>query len=80
MMGVFGSVPAFDQYVRKGLGVNGFSRKSLKVAAAFYECHEDTIDRLQQEIRTLAFHTGKDTERHYTKAKIVDMAAFIEGQ
>jgi hypothetical protein len=80
MMGVYGNVPAIDRYVKKGLGVNGFSRKSLKVAAAFYECHKDTIDRLQQDIRTLDFRTGEETNRHYTKAKIVDMAAFIGGQ
>ncbi|MCX7428960.1 MAG: hypothetical protein NTW96_25455 [Planctomycetia bacterium] len=80
MLGVCGNVPAFDRYVKKGLEVKGFSRKSLRVVAAFYECHKDAIDRFQRKIRTIDFHTGEETNRHYTKAKIVDMAAFIEGQ
>jgi hypothetical protein len=80
MLGVFGNVPAFDRYVRKGLGVNGFTRKSLRVVAQFYGCHRDVIDHHHREIRTLDFHSGEETHRHYTKAKIVDMAAFIGGQ
>ena len=74
------NVPAFDKYVRKGLGVNELTEKSLKVVAAFYGCHKDTIDRFQRQIRTLNFRTGGETDRRYTKAKIVDMAVFLEGQ
>jgi hypothetical protein len=80
MLGVYGNVPAFDKYVRKGLGVNKLTDESLKVVSEFYETHKDVIDRFQREILTLDFHTGKETTRHYTKAKIVDMAAFIGGQ
>ncbi len=82
MLGVYGNVPAFDTYVKKSLGVNEkrLTEKSLKAVAAFYGCHKDEIDRFQREIRTLDFRSGKETDRHYTKAKIIDMAAFIERQ
>jgi hypothetical protein len=80
MLGIYGNVPAFDDNVKKGLGVNSFTRKNLKKVAAFYECHKEVIDSFQRDIRTFDFRTGEETNRHYTKAKIVDMAAFIEGQ
>ena len=80
MLGVYGNVPAFDRNVKVALAVNDFSWKSLRVVATFYKCHQGLIDHLQREIHTIDFHTGKETTRHYTKAKIVDMAAFIEGQ
>jgi hypothetical protein len=80
MLGVYGNVPAFDTYVKKSLGVNELTEKCLKVVSAFYECHKEAIDCFQRDIRTLDFRTGEETDRHYTKAKIVDMAAFIGGQ
>jgi hypothetical protein len=80
MLGMYGNVPAFDTYVKKALRVNKLTRKSLKVVASFYECHKEVIDRFQQEICTFDFHAGEETNRHYTKAKIVDMVAFIGGQ
>ena len=80
MLGIYGNVPALDTYVTKALRVNKLTRKSLKLVASFYDCHKEVIDRFQQDIRTYDFHTGEETNRHYTKAKIVDMATFIEGQ
>jgi len=37
------------------------------------------LDEFQQTICTFDFLTGEKTERHYTKAKIVDMALVMEG-
>lgn len=44
MLGVFGNVPAFDQFFRTGLGVGKFNEVSLKKVAEFYECHKGVID------------------------------------
>ena len=80
MLGVYGNVPAFDTYFRTGLGVSTFGRKNLKKVADFYECHKDSIDDWGRRLCTFDFKTGKPTQRHYTKAKIVDMALVMEGQ
>jgi uncharacterized membrane protein YpjA len=55
------------------------NEKSLKRVAEFYRFHNDVIDEFQQTICTFDFLTGEKTERHYTKAKIVDMALVMEG-
>ena len=82
MLGVFGNVPAFDSFVRKALGellgVRSFGRRSLRALAGFYEIHREVIER--HRVPTLAFATGQDTSRRYTRAKVMDMALFIEGQ
>jgi len=80
MLGVYGNVPAYDQYFCKGLAVSTFGRKSLKKVAAFYAYHRDVIDDYAQTICTLDFHSGKPTQRHYTKAKIVDMVLVMQEQ
>ena len=80
MLGIFGNVPAFDRFVRKGLRVNGFTRTSIAAVAEFYDYHRDVVDSCAASIRTLDFRTGNETGRHYTRAKIVDMAAVIEGR
>ena len=77
MLGVFGCVPAFDIYFKKGFGVSGFSRGSLRRVGDFYRANAATIDRLRQP--TLDFTTGQPTARLYTRAKVVDMVFFIEG-
>ncbi len=77
MLGVFGNVPAFDQNFRTGFGVSMFGMKALKKIRAYYQDNADTIDRYR--IPTLDFLTGKPTSRSYTRAKVVDMAFFIEG-
>ena len=80
MLGVYGNVPAFDTFFRRGLEVSTFGRKSLKKVSAFYKCHSDVIDDYARRIRTFDVSTGELTQRHYTKAKIVDMVLVIEGQ
>lgn len=77
MLGVFGNVPAFDTNFRRGFKVTSFGPKALRRIAAFYQNHAEIIDAYR--VPTLHFFSGKPTKRHYTRAKVIDMAFFIEG-
>ena len=81
MLGVFGSVPAFDTYVCRGfkrvLGVSGFGPKTLRSIGAFYHQNSGLLD--EYRVATLEFLSGEPTERLYTRAKVIDMAFFVEG-
>lgn len=77
MLGVFGCVPAFDTYFKKGFGVSTFGKGSLRLVGEFYRANASIID--QQRQSTLDFTTGRPTTRLYTRAKVVDMIFFIEG-
>jgi hypothetical protein len=77
MLGVFGSVPAFDTNFRNGFGVTSFGAKALRKVGAF---HADNAEVLESHrVPTLDFVTGEPTGRLYTRAKVIDMAFFIEG-
>lgn len=78
MLGVFANVPALDRNVRVGFGVSYLDMAFLKQVSAFYESKRSEIDGYSP-IYTLDFHTGRDTKRRYTKAKIVDMIGWVEG-
>lgn len=78
LLGVFGNVPAFDAFFRKGFKLSCFDDASLVRISDFYQSNKAVIDTY--EIRTFDFGTGLETERIYTKAKIIDMIGFIEGQ
>ncbi len=77
MLGVFGCVPAFDNYFRKGFGVWSFGRKALGMINAFYERHGEVIER--HRVPTWDFEKARLSERRYTRAKVIDMIFFIEG-
>lgn len=77
MLGVFGCVPAFDTYFKKGFGVSYLSKGTLRRVGDFYRLNAEVIDRLRQP--TLDFTTGEPSTRLYTRAKVVDMAFFIQG-
>ena len=81
MLGVFGSVPAFDRTFRRGCKqdrmVATFGKRALKKIAEFYREHEKAIDAYR--VRTLDFNGGH-TERCYTRAKVIDMALSTEGE
>ncbi len=81
MLGVFGSVPAFDTNVGAGLkrvlGVARFGPEALRRIAAFYRQNSELLDRYR--VPTLEFVSGKPTERLYSRAKVIDMAFFSEG-
>lgn len=79
MLGVFGNVPALDRYFCKGFDVNkNFSDSLLRKISAFYRTNKEEFDK--HRIKTIDFSTGKDTSRFYTKAKLIDMVGFIEGE
>lgn len=78
MLGVFGCVPAFDRYFRIGFGCHSLCKDALIRIGRFYDRNRDKIDAYR--IFTLDFITGDDTERQYTKAKIIDMIFFEEGR
>jgi hypothetical protein len=81
MLGVFGSIPAFDTNVTAGFkkvfGMSSLSVETLENVAGFYNTNKVTIDAYH--IPTLDFKTGLPTKRTYTRAKIVDMIFFSEG-
>jgi|SRR5579864_1998756 len=77
MLGVFGCVPAFDTYFKRGFGVWTFGRKALMRVAQFYRENANVIDRYR--VPTLEFDTGVETSRRYTRAKVIDMIFFVEG-
>lgn len=77
MLGVFGSVPAFDTNFKAGFGVTTFGAKALRKVGAFYRDNAEVIDAYR--VPTLDFVSGEPTHRFYTRAKVIDMAFFIEG-
>jgi len=77
MLGVFGSIPAFDTYFRRGFGVSTLDAKALSKVGAFYSDNAEVIDKFR--VPTLDFVTGDPTQRLYSRAKVIGMAFFIEG-
>jgi hypothetical protein len=81
MLGVFGSVPAFDGNFQmtfklmfpKRISSKELNIKSLLAIKQFYDANQDEIDKLSAEMCTIDFGNGQSTELHYTKAKIIDM-------
>ena len=81
MLGVFGCVPAADQYFCKtfrGLygGFYEIGSNELDSIWDFYKYHKDIIDSIQ--IPVLDFY-GNKTELYYKKAKLIDMYGFVHG-
>jgi hypothetical protein len=78
MLGVFGNVPALDDNFCKGFGFSKYLSKSLlRKISDYYQTNKEEFDRY--EIKTIDFSTGMETDRCYTKAKLIDMVGFIEG-
>jgi hypothetical protein len=81
MLGVFGNVPAFDDNFKHGCKVARicatFGKWSLNEIGRLYEANVAVIDRYR--VPALDFRTGQQTERLYTRAKVMDMAFFMEG-
>ena len=84
LLGVFGCVPAFDNYFcnsfrdifGKECGFRVVNEKSLACIKKFYEANRQTIDKLSNETFTTNFTTEKKTTINYPKAKIIDMYGF----
>lgn len=77
MLGAFGNVPAFDTNFKKGFGVATFGPKALRKVGSFYQQNGSAVERYR--VPTLDFLSGEPTQRSYTRAKVIDMAFFIEG-
>ena len=80
MLGVFGNVPAFDTNFSKGFGYRKFEKVSLEAVAGFYRDNTQIIDEYRCVTHTIDFNTRQETSRLYTRARIVDMVFFIEGE
>lgn len=85
MLGVFGCVPAYDSYFRRGLGKRGvplgrLGRSSLEILSEAYRANAEDIDQQQRKTKTLDFQSGELTERSYSRAKVIDAVFFIEGR
>jgi hypothetical protein len=77
MLGVFGSVPAFDTNFRRAFGTAFLSASSLVRIGRFYRNYADIIERYR--VPTLDFASGAETGHRYSRAKVIDMIFFIEG-
>lgn len=82
MLGVFANVPAYDDNFKKFLKKNNycqtFNKTSLNQIKIFYEENKEIFDSF--EIHTFDFLTSKETDTIYTKAKLIDMCGFMDGQ
>jgi len=87
LLGVFGFIPAFDNYFCKAFRVisNGdcgfrrLNKNSLSVIKQFYNDNKAVIDNLSENTFTIDFKTGQKTKIKYPKAKIIDMYGFTKG-
>lgn len=81
LLGVYGSVPAFDENFKRGCKAAEitatFGAKALRQVGAFYRKNAALIDSFRMP--TLDFVSGEPTNRLYTRAKVIDMALFMEG-
>ena len=77
MLGVFGCVPAFDTYFKKGFGVSTFGLSALQRVERFYRENAEVVER--HRVQTLDFDTGAPSNHSYTRAKVIDTIFFVEG-
>jgi hypothetical protein len=82
ILGVFGSVPAFDTFFKRGFRTVTdkavkMDPRTLGVIRDFYTANAAAVD--QQRAKTLDFASGRPTSLHYTRAKVIDMVFLIEG-
>ena len=84
MLGVFGCVPAFDDYFRKACGISGSSLEPEKFASnleqllKYYKIIKSKIPSSKMNIKVLDYKTGKETNLLYKKSKVIDMIGFVQ--
>lgn len=78
LLGTMGCVPAFDRYFTKGFQCSTFGPKGLHRISEFYQAPAGAIEAGRE--RTLNFDTGQSTQRLYTRANVIDMIFFVEGE
>lgn len=79
MLGVFGNVPAFDEYFKAGSSLGTFNKTALNKIFSFYEAHKETIIDEAARVKTFDYDSAEESTRLYTKAKIIDMIFFTKG-
>ena len=81
ILGVFGCVPAYDQYFKLGSGLVTLNRASLLEISDFYktEGYKKLISNEAKKVKTFEYDTCRAGKRSYTAAKVIDMIFFIEG-
>jgi len=77
MLGVFGCVPAYDRYFRDAFKATTFGPKSLSGLGMYYRANAAEIDAYR--VATIDFATGTDSNRCFTRAKVIDMVFFTKG-
>lgn len=88
LLGVFGIVPAYDQYFcqtfkklskvqsnQKYCGFTAMNKISLDQIHQFYLANREVIDELHESCKACCF-SGESTRLNYTRAKIIDMYGF----
>lgn len=76
MLGVYGNVPAFDEYFTAGLNVSTFGPNALGLVRDYYAENKSWLDSV--EVRVLGF-SGDEPQLVYPKAKLIDMIFFMKG-
>lgn len=77
LLGVFGSVPAFDTYFKKGFGASTYGHRALRRVETFYRENEEVVEG--HRVATLDFQSGEPSQFVYSRAKVIDMIFFVEG-
>ena len=78
MLGVFGNIPHFDQYFKNSLKMKKVTKKFLFKLKEIYEENKSCLNSF--DVHTLDFVTGKETEIVYTRAKLLDIYGYMDGQ
>ena len=86
MLGVFGSVPAYDRFFIKSFkktfqgrcGFTSFNKNSLLCINDFYILNKNAIDNQSNSFRTIGFNDSS-ISYPYTKSKVIDMYGFTKG-
>lgn len=83
MLGVFGNIPAYDNYFKIFLNNidsnKTFNKESLDKINSFYKENKQLIDKQAKNTKTFDFLSGKNSNLSYTRAKIIDMIGFSYG-
>lgn len=87
MLGIFGSIPAFDTYFvlslktifAKECGFTVVNKQSLNCIKEFYLANEYEINNLSSNRHTIDILSEGTTKLNYTKAKIIDLYGFCDG-
>ncbi|MBP2045113.1 hypothetical protein [Methanobacterium aggregans] len=78
MLGIFGNIPVFDQYFKNSLKMKRVNKRSLMKLKEFYDENRSSFDSF--DVHTLDFLTAEETDVPYTKARLLDIYGYMDGQ